>query len=185
MNYANISVNVNNEFMEAVKNDEEYDLYFKVEATGEEIIKTIKARDLFRTIARNNWNMAEPGVLFTDKINAWHLMSEDPSFEFAGVNPCAEETLPAFGSCNLASINLAAFVKNPFTEYARFEFERFSELVRDGVIYLNEVLDENMNLHPLPQQIDVSRELRQIGLGIMGVADMFIKMGIRYGSSES
>ena len=185
VNYANISVNVNNEFMEAVKNDEEYDLYFKVEATGEEIIKTIKARDLFRTIARNNWNMAEPGVLFTDKINAWHLMSEDPSFEFAGVNPCAEETLPAFGSCNLASINLAAFVKNPFTEYARFEFERFSELVRDGVIYLNEVLDENMNLHPLPQQRDVSRELRQIGLGIMGVADMFIKMGIRYGSSES
>ena len=70
VNYANISVNVNNEFMEAVKNDEEYDLYFKVEATGEEIINTIKARDLFRTIARNNWNMAEPGFLRTDQCMA-------------------------------------------------------------------------------------------------------------------
>ena len=72
-------------------------LYFKVEATGEEIKKTVRARDLFTKLAKNNWNMAEPGILFTDRINSWHLMSEDESFEFAGVNPCAEETLPAFG----------------------------------------------------------------------------------------
>ncbi len=185
VNYANISVNIDNEFMEAVKDNSEYDLHFTVEATGEEIRRTIKARDLFRVIAKNNWNMAEPGILYTDKINSWHLMSEDPSFEFAGVNPCAEETLPAFGSCNLSSINLSELVKNPYTKYARFEFDKFSELVRNGVIYLNEVLDENMNLHPLPQQREVSAELRQIGLGIMGVADMFIKLGLRYGASES
>ena len=185
INYANISVNIDNEFMEAVKNDTEYDLYFIVESTKEEIKRTIKARDLFRLIAKNNWSMAEPGILYTDKINSWHLMSEDPDFEFAGVNPCAEETLPAFGSCNLSSINLSEFVKNPFTKYARFEFEKFGELVRNGVKYLNEVLDENMKLHPLQQQREVSAELRQIGLGIMGVSDMFIKLGIRYGSSES
>lgn len=185
VNYANISVNIDNEFMEAVKNDKEYDLYFKVEATGEEIRRTIRAKDLFRSIAKNNWNMAEPGILYTDKINSWHIMSEDPDFEFAGVNPCAEETLPAFGSCNLSSINLSEFVKYPFTKYARFEFEKFAELVRNGVIYLNEVLDENMKLHPLPQQREMSANLRQIGLGVMGVADMFIKLGIRYGSSES
>lgn len=185
VNYANISVNIDNKFMEAVKNNSEYELHFTVEATGEEIKKTIKARDLFRVLAKNNWNMAEPGILYTEKINAWHLMSEDPNFEFAGVNPCAEETLPAFGSCNLASINLSEFVKNPFTKYARFEFEKFGELVRNGVIYLNEVLDENMNLHPLPQQREMSRDLRQIGLGIMGVSDMFIKLGVRYGSGES
>src|SRR5699024_8653780 len=113
------------------------------------------------------------------------LMSEDKDFEFAGVNPCAEETLPAFGSCNLSSINLSEFVKNPFTKYARFEFERFGEMVRNGVIYLNEVLDENMELNPLQEQRDMSRDLRQIGLGLMGVADMYIKLGIRYGSSES
>ncbi|MBC8591071.1 adenosylcobalamin-dependent ribonucleoside-diphosphate reductase [Wansuia hejianensis] len=185
VNYANISVNIDDKFMEAVEADEEYDLYFKVEATGEEIIKKVRAKDLFRTLAKNNWNMAEPGILYQDKINSWHLMSEDEDFEFAGVNPCAEETLPPFGSCNLASINLSEFVKNPFTEYGRFEFEKFGEMVRNGVIYLNEVLDENMKLHPLKQQREMSRDLRQIGLGIMGMADMFIKLKIRYGSSES
>src|SRR5699024_10354054 len=118
-------------------------------------------------------NMAEPGILYTGRINSWHLMSEDESFEFAGVNPCAEEPLPAFGSCNLSSINLSEFVRNEFTEDAKFEFKRFGEMVREGVIYLNEVLDENMNLHPLEQQREMSKELRQIGLGIMGVADMF------------
>lgn len=183
--YANISVNIDDKFMEAVKNDEEYELYFKVEATGEEISKKVRAKDLFRKLAKNNWNMAEPGILYTNRINSWHLMSEDEDFEFAGVNPCAEETLPAFGSCNLASINLSEFVKNPFTKYARFEFEKFSEMVRNGVIFLNEVLDENMTMHPLPEQRQMSRDLRQIGLGIMGLADMFIKLGIKYGGSES
>ena len=185
VNYANISVNIDDKFMEAVENDEEYELRFDVEATGEKIREKIRAKDLFRTLAKNNWNMAEPGLLYKNKIDSWHLMSEDDEFEFAGVNPCAEETLPAFGSCNLASINLSEFVKDPFTKYARFEFEKFEEMVKDGVIYLNEILDENMKLHPLPQQREMSEKLRQIGLGIMGAADAFIKLGVRYGSDES
>ena len=182
---ANISVNIDDKFMEAVKNDEEYELYFKVDATGEEIRKTVMAKELFRRLSLNNWNMAEPGVLYQNRINSWHLMSEDKDFEFAGVNPCAEETLPAFGSCNLSSINLSEFVKNPFTNDATFNFESFARMVRNGVIYLNEVLDENMNLHPLKQQREVSKNLKQIGLGIMGQADMFIKLGVKYGSKES
>ena len=182
---ANISVNITDEFMNAVKADKDFELYFKVEATGEEIRRTVNAKGLFRTLAKNNWNMAEPGLLYQGRTNAWHLMSEDESFEFAGVNPCAEETLPAFGSCNLSSINLAEFVTDPFSKDAAFEFSRFGEMVRDGVIYLNEVLDENMELHPLPQQREMSRDLRQIGLGIMGLADLFIKLGIKYGSKES
>lgn len=182
---ANISVNVYDDFMEAVRADQDYTLHFDVEATGEKIRKKIRARDMFNILAKNNWNMAEPGILYQDRINTWHLLSEDDSFEYAGVNPCAEEPLPAFGSCNLSSINLSEFVAKPFTKYARFKFEEFGQLVRDGVVYLNDVLDENMNLHPLEKQRDLSRDLRQIGLGIMGVADMFIKMGIAYGSSES
>jgi ribonucleoside-diphosphate reductase alpha chain len=185
VNHANISVNVTDEFMKAVIEDKDFELYFRVEATGEEIRKTIRARELFKKIAKNNWNMAEPGLLFIDRINSWHLMSEDEDFEFAGVNPCAEETLPAWGSCNLSSINLAEFVRDPFTEKARFEFDNFAEMVRHGVIYLNEVLDENRELHPLVQQREMASQYRQIGLGVMGVADMFIKMGIRYGSPES
>lgn len=182
---ANISVNCSDEFFEAAEADEDFTLRFNVEATGEKIEKTVNAREMLKTIAKNNWNMAEPGVLYKDRINSWHLMSEDESFQYAGVNPCAEEPLPAFGSCNLGSINLSEFVKKPFTKYARFEFEAFGKLVREGVVFLNEVLDENMELHPLQEQRDLSRELRQIGLGIMGLADMFIKMGVRYGSEES
>ncbi len=88
--FANISVNINDEFMQAVKLDTEYDLYFKVESTGEEIIKKVNARNLFRILAKNNWNMAEPGILYKNRIDTWHLMSEDKEFEYTGVNPCAK-----------------------------------------------------------------------------------------------
>ena len=182
---ANISVNIDDKFMKAVENDEEYELYFYVDATGEEISKKVEAKDLFKKLAKNNWSVAEPGILYTNRINSWHLMSEDKTFEFVGVNPCAEEPLPAHGSCNLASINLSSFVERPFEDDAEFNYERFKKLVKNGVIYLNEILDENMNLYPLKEQSDVAKDLRQIGLGIMGLADMFIKLGIRYGSDES
>ena len=84
---ANISVNVDNKFMEAVRDDKEYELYFKVESTGEEILKKINAKELFNRLAVNNFNMAEPGILYQHRIDSWHLMSEDDEFEFAGVNP--------------------------------------------------------------------------------------------------
>ena len=185
VNYANISVNVDDEFMEAVERDDDYTLRFDVEATGEKIRRKVRAKDLFKKLAYNNWNMAEPGILYKDRIDSWHMMSEDEDFEFAGVNPCAEETLPAFGSCNLSSINLSSLVINEFEDNAEFDFAAFRQMVRDGVIYLNEVLDENMKLHPLEQQRKMSEDYRQIGLGIMGLADMFIKLGIAYGSDES
>lgn len=87
--HANISVNIDDTFMKAVNDNTDYELYFKVESTGEEIRRKVDARKLFKMIAKNNWNMAEPGILMTDRINSWHLMSEDKDFEFAGVNPCA------------------------------------------------------------------------------------------------
>ncbi|MDO5725118.1 MAG: adenosylcobalamin-dependent ribonucleoside-diphosphate reductase [Tissierellia bacterium] len=182
---ANISVNVTDEYMKAVEADTDFTLKFDVDATGEKIEKKVRARDLFRKLAYNNWNMAEPGILYQNRIDSWHIMSEDPDFEYAGVNPCAEEPLPPFGSCNLSSINLSKFVKHPFTKYARFEFEAFGETVREGIIYLNEILDENMDLHPLKEQKEMSKKLRQVGLGIMGLADMFIELGVEYGSPES
>jgi len=96
-----------------------------------------------------------------------------------------EEPLPAGGSCLLASINLSEFVKKPFTKESTFDYENFKEVVKEGVIYLNEMLDEGLPLHPLKEQQNTVRDLRQIGLGIMGIADMFIKLGIKYGSEES
>lgn len=185
VNFANISVNITDEFMEAVEKGEDFTLRFENKANDEIITKKVDARALFRKISENNWNMAEPGVLFKDKINSYHLMSEDEDFEYAGVNPCAEEPLPAFGACNLSSINLSEYVLRPFTDNAELNIEGLKEAVRCGVVYLNEILDENIPLHPLKEQRETSENLRQIGLGIMGLADMFIKLDIRYGSQES
>ncbi len=185
VNFANISVNITDEFMEAVEKGEDFTLRFENKANDEVITKKVDARALFRKISENNWNMAEPGVLFKDKINSYHLMSEDEDFEYAGVNPCAEEPLPAFGACNLSSINLSEYVLRPFTDNAELDIEGLKEAVRCGVVYLNEILDENIPLHPLKEQRETSENLRQIGLGIMGLADMFIKLDIRYGSQES
>jgi ribonucleotide reductase alpha subunit len=98
---------------------------------------------------------------------------------------CGEQPLPAGGSCNLASINLSEFVDNPFTDKASFNFDEFNLLVVSGVNYLNDIIDENISLLPLDIQKENAKRYREVGLGIMGLADMFIKMGIKYGSEES
>lgn len=178
--YANISVRITDEFMEAVKNDDDYILSFTREATGEVITKKVKARDLYRKFCENNWNNAEPGMLFWNRITDWNLLSNTEEFEFAGTNPCAEEPLPAGGSCLLGSMNLAEYV-----EGKQFDCEAFSKDVKTAIVALNEVLDEGLYLHPLQEQIESVSKWRQTGLGIMGLADMLIKMEIPYGSQES
>lgn len=182
---ANISVRINDEFMKAVENNEKYRCEFTVDINKEHIIKEVDARKLFMKLCKNNWDYAEPGILFWDNIKKHHLMSEDNTFSHAGVNPCAEEPLPSGGSCLLGSINLSEFVIQPFYEGATFDINKFKACVREAVIALNEVLDEGLDLHPLEEQkISVSK-YRQIGLGVMGIGDMLIKMNIRYGSDKS
>ena len=178
---ANISIKITDDFMNAVINDEMFDLTFKREETGEYIIKTVNARKVFRRLAENNWNYGEPGCLFWDRIQSYNLLSEDNEFEYAGTNPCAEEPLPAGGSCLLGSINLAEFV----TEDRKFNIPAFEKAVRIAVRALNEVLDEGLPLHALQEQRDSVRDWRQIGLGIFGLADLLIKMEIAYGSDLS
>ena len=177
---ANISVRVTDRFMVAVKNDEDWELYYKRNETGEEIKKTVKARDIFDLLCRNNWDYAEPGILYWDRITNWNLVSNDKDFEYAGVNPCAEEPLPAGGSCLLGAINLAAFVRN-----GKFDWHDFNRTVNIAVKALNDVLDEGLERHPLAEQRKTVRDWHQIGLGIMGLADMLIKLGIEYGSPDS
>lgn len=177
---ANISVRVTDRFMVAVKNDEDWELYYKRDETGEEIKKTVKARDIFDLLCRNNWDYAEPGILYWDRITNWNLVSNDKDFEYAGVNPCAEEPLPAGGSCLLGAINLAAFANN-----GKFDWDDFNRTVNIAVRTLNDVLDEGLERHPLAEQRKTVRDWRQIGLGIMGLADMLIKLGIEYGSPDS
>ena len=177
---ANISIRVTDEFMRAVVLGEYYDLTFVREETGEEIVKTVFAPTLFKKLCANNWNYGEPGMLYWDNIEKWNLLADDSEFKFAGVNPCAEEPLPAGGSCLLGAINLSAFVKN-----GKFDFDNFAETVARAVKALNEVLDEGLELHPLEEQRESVSDWRQIGLGIFGLADMLIKLGIEYGSADS
>ncbi|MBM6949185.1 adenosylcobalamin-dependent ribonucleoside-diphosphate reductase [Mordavella massiliensis] len=182
---ANISVRIHEDFMEAVKKNEDYTLHYTREATGQKIEKVVNARELFHKIAETNWDYAEPGALFWDRIEGWNLLSNTKEFSYAGVNPCAEEPLPAGGSCLLGSINLSAFVNDPFTDHAQFDFEGLKHCVEVSVNALNEVLEEGLPLHPLEEQQESVSKWRQIGLGIMGLADCLIKLGLAYGEEEA
>ena len=165
----NISVRVDDSFMTRVLNGDK------------------DATPLMYLLSKNNWNWGEPGMLFWDNVNEETLLSEyikNGKFEFAGVNPCAEETLPAGGSCLLGSLNLSEFVKDPFGKRPAFDIPEFRKAVRVAIRALNQVLDEGLPLHPLQIQRDSVSKWRQIGLGIMGFGDMLIKMRIPYGSDR-
>lgn len=177
---ANISVRVTDDFMEAVINDKKWVMSFTRPETGETITKSARAKEIFEKLCKNNWDWGEPGILFWDTVSNYNLLEFDDTFEYAGVNPCAEEPLPAGGSCLLSSINLSAFVKDK-----EFDFDDFGETVANGVIYLNEVLEEGLSLHPLEEQRQSVADWRQIGLGIMGLADMLIKMELPYDSEQA
>ena len=174
---ANISVKVTDDFMQAVKDDREWTMYFTRPETGEAIAKVVRAVDIFNKLCQNNWDWAEPGILFWDRIENWNLLSNNDEFHYAGTNPCAEEPLPAGGSCLLGSMNLAAFIKD-----GMFDFEDFCESVNVAVQALNDILEEGLPLHPLEEQRKSVNEWRQIGLGIMGLADMLVKLEIPYDS---
>lgn len=177
---ANISVRVTDDFMKAVENNADWTMTFTRPETGETIERTIPAKQLFNRLCENNWNWAEPGMLFWDNITKYNLLSENSEFEYAGVNPCAEEPLPAGGSCLLGSINLAEFVQN-----GEFMFDDFYHTINIAVSALNDILDEGLPLHPLQEQRDSVSDWRQIGLGVMGVADMLVKLHLRYDSEEA
>lgn len=177
---ANISIRITDKFMAAVKNKTPFTLSFTRLETGETITKEIDAYEMFHKMCEMNWDYAEPGMLFWDRINNWNLLSCDDEFEYAGTNPCAEEPLPVGGSCLLGSINLAEFACD-----TGFDFESFKHCVKSSVIALNEVLDEGLPLHPLKEQRESVYDWRQIGLGIFGLSDLLIKLGIKYGSPEA
>lgn len=200
--YANISVRVNDDFMKAVENkaekyvlswpcdkcidgvyinDWEENKLYEVNGVYYKIVNPVK---IFNKLVRNNWDYAEPGILYWDRIEGYNMLN-NTDFEYAGVNPCAEEPLPAGGSCLLGSINLAEFVKDPFTNNARIDFEELEQATMEAIVALNQVLIEGLNLHPLQEQRDTVRDWRQIGLGTMGLGDMLIKLQLKYGSKES
>ena len=197
INGANLSVCVSDSFMEAVKNDSDWDLVFPDKddpdydtkwdgympnwlALGKKPIvhKTIKARALWDLVATAAWKSAEPGVVFMERYNKWF---NNYYFEYVNcVNPCGEEGLPSWGVCNLCSINLAALVR----ENGEMDYERLAEVSKIGVRFQDDVVDADFYVFDEIRKVQQKGE-RRIGLGTMGLGDALIKMKIRYGSTES
>ena len=177
INNFNISVAITDEFMDAVGNDADFDL---TNPRSGETVRTVRARELFRKIIEGAWLNGEPGVVFIDRING---DNPTPQFPIESTNPCSEAHLPPYDSCNLGSINLERF----FVEGARpgegsVDWEELRETVHTAVRFLDNVIE--MNNYPLAEIDEMSRGNRRIGLGVMGFADVLIKLGVTYDSDE-
>ena len=179
---ANISLAITDEFMKAWINDEDWEMKF--ETRHEIIIKRIKAKELMELVAYAAHTMGDPGVIFIDTMNNYHLLSEYDEVKFTATNPCGEQPLMANGSCNLGSVNLNAFVRNPFRENAYFDYNRFREVVKEMIWGLDDLLTMMGQRHALQEQIDHVENWREVGLGVMGLADLALSMGKGYGTQE-
>ncbi len=181
--YANISVKVYDEFMEAVENDKQFTLHFKNEKV--EFKREIKARDLWNKIIDTAVNTGDPGIMFWDRMKSESPTEYDDRMSIKGTNPCSEQPLENYGACDLGAINLDYFVKNQFTDKAEVDWENLDKTVRYGVRFLDNVLDYSYNRHALKEQADETVYARRIGLGIMGLANMLISMNLRYDSDKA
>jgi len=190
----NISVGVTDALMQAVENDQDFELVHIAEpsaaikelgalqrADGKWVYRKVRAADLWKQIIASTYDHAEPGVLFID------LMNRDNNLSYCEVieatNPCAEQPLPPYGCCCLGSINLTCMVKNPFSVHAGFDYEPFKNLVRVAVRMLDNVLD--VTAWPLPEQQNEARNKRRIGLGFTGLGDALIMLGLRYNTEQA
>ena len=175
----NISVQITDEFMRAVDNDEEFALVSPRD-TGDgpsnEVIKTIKAKDLWDEIAESAWKTGDPGVVFIDRV--WETAPNPQMGKIKTSNPCGEEFLENYGNCCLGSINLDLHVNG-----GEFDWELLEDTIRTAVRFLNDVIE--VNTFPLPKLRNVNLDTRRIGLGVMGWADALVRMGIPYDSNEA
>lgn len=199
----NLSVLVSDAFMAAVDADDEWPLVFPANglepgdghdaeilvsrnwsysegATPCRVFRRVHARDLWRRIALANYDTAEPGVLFIDQINRENNLGYRECI--SATNPCGEVPLPPYGACNLGSLNLTSLVRAPFTSRARLDFELLAQLTSGAVRLLDNVIDRSR--YPLPQQAQQAGASRRIGLGVTGLADALIMLGLHYGSEQ-
>ncbi|MDH5181957.1 MAG: adenosylcobalamin-dependent ribonucleoside-diphosphate reductase [Gammaproteobacteria bacterium] len=194
LRHFNLSVLVTDALMEAVETDAEWPLIFPAQHLDESndaiiernwcsnlpipcrVVRTIRARDLWDMITRANYEYAEPGVLFIDRINQENNLAYREYI--SATNPCGEIPLPPYGACDLGSINLTQFVLDPFTETARLDLDGIIDTTGTAVRFMDNVID--VSQFPLPQQHHQAQGTRRVGLGITGLADMLLMLGLSY-----
>ena len=177
----NLSVLVTDEFMDAVNNDLKWDLKFTDKHGVTKVYDTVNARDIWDEMMTSTYNQAEPGVIFIDRIN------NDNNLQYcetiSATNPCGEQPLPPYGACLLGSINVAKFVKNPFTPKAKIDTYALTETVGHAVRMMDNVVD--VSKFPLEAQRLEAEAKRRIGLGLTGLADALIMLRSVYGSDNA
>ena len=172
----NLSVLVTDPFMAAVKADGPWELVF-----DGRVFKTLDARDLWNRIMRSTFDVAEPGVIFIDRINQLNNLAYCETI--AATNPCGEQPLPPYGACLLGSVNMARLVSQPFDPGAELNLAALDDLVRVAVRMMDNVVDTSR--FPLPEQAAEAKAKRRIGLGVTGLADALLMLGLRYGSEAA
>ncbi len=172
----NLSVLATDPFMAAVEADEDWPLVF-----GGETYRTVRARDLWDRIMRATYDYAEPGVIFIDRINALNNLAYCETI--SATNPCGEQPLPPYGACLLGSVNLASLVTDPFTDAADLDLAALADLVPACVRMMDNVVD--ISGFPLAAQRAEAEAKRRIGLGVTGLADALIMLGVRYGTPKA
>ncbi|GIV42491.1 MAG: ribonucleoside-diphosphate reductase, adenosylcobalamin-dependent [Vicingaceae bacterium] len=206
---ANVSVKIDDEFMQAVKNDTVYVQKFPIDSDKPMVTKEVNARKLWEKIIHNAWKSAEPGVLFWDTVIRESVPDcyADLGFKTVSTNPCGEIPLCPYDSCRLLAVNLFSYVDNPFTPEAKFNWEKFKNHARLALRIMDDIVDlelekidkiiEKINKDPEDEEIK-SRELnlwkkikekcilgRRTGVGITAEGDMLAALGLRYGSDEA
>lgn len=172
----NLSVLVTDAFMEAVKKGEDWELIY-----NNKVYSVIKAADLWDQIMRATYDFAEPGVIFIDRINETNNLSYCETI--TATNPCGEQPLPPYGACLLGSINLAKLVEHPFDKNAYLDVYQLEDLVSTAVRMMDNVIE--VSQFPLEAQKLEAKNKRRIGLGVTGLADALLMVGLRYGSDEA
>jgi len=172
----NLSVAITDKFMTALKKNEKWELVF-----NGEVRNTVHAVELWELIMKSTYEFAEPGVIFIDRVNRMNNLRYCE--EIRATNPCGEQPLPPYGACLLGSINLTRFVKSPFTKNSSVDYSGIEKTARDATRLLDNVIE--ISGFPLEAQRLEAQKKRRMGLGITGLADAFIMLGVKYGSEDS